>query len=437
MQPTGTDAPTAGQEKAGFCRDCLASAVSDVRRCGACGSPRLLRHLELHQLAVAHLDCDAFYAAIEKRDDPTLRDKPLIVGGGRRGVVSTACYIARIKGVRSAMPMFKALKLCPEATVVRPNMAKYVEVGREVRRLMQELTPLVQPLSIDEAFLDLAGTARLHGMSPALALSRLSLRIEREIGITVSIGLSHNKFLAKVASDLDKPRGFSIIGRDETMAFLAGKPVGLIWGVGAAMQKQLARDGVSSLSQIQVMEKSALMRRYGSMGARLYHLARGEDMRTVSPDDDMKSVSAETTFEQDISDAPELERILWSLSEKVSRRAKAKGLAGKTVTLKLKTAGFRIVTRSQTLGDPTQLAERMFEAARPLLRREADGTAYRLIGIGISQLSSIIEDPALHDLDSRVRSRAQAERALDKLRDRFGCDAIGLGRGLGGRKDRE
>lgn len=437
MQPTGTDALTAGQEKAGFCRDCLASAVSDVRRCGACGSPRLLRHLELHQLAVAHLDCDAFYAAIEKRDDPTLRDKPLIVGGGRRGVVSTACYIARITGVRSAMPMFKALKLCPEATVVRPNMAKYVEVGREVRRLMQELTPLVQPLSIDEAFLDLAGTARLHGMSPAMALSRLSLRIECEIGITVSIGLSHNKFLAKVASDLDKPRGFSIIGRDETMAFLAGKPVGLIWGVGAAMQKQLARDGVSSLSQIQAMEKSALMRRYGSMGARLYHLARGEDMRTVSPDDDMKSVSAETTFEQDISDAPELERILWSLSEKVSRRAKAKGLAGKTVTLKLKTAGFRIVTRSQTLGDPTQLAERMFEAARPLLRREADGTAYRLIGIGISQLSSIIEDPALHDLDSRVRSRAQAERALDKLRDRFGRDAIGLGRGLGGRKDRE
>ncbi|MGE0210331.1 MAG: DNA polymerase IV [Parvibaculaceae bacterium] len=435
-QPTQTHAVTAGPES-GFCRDCLAVAAPPARRCASCGSPRLIRHPELHRLTMAHLDCDAFYAAIEKRDDPALRDKPLIVGGARRGVVSTACYIARIKGVRSAMPMFKALKLCPEATVVRPDMAKYVEVGREVRRLMQELTPLVQPLSIDEAFLDLAGTERLHGMSPALALARLALRIEREIRITVSIGLSHNKFLAKVASDLDKPRGFSVIGRAETLGFLAARPVGLVWGVGAAMQKQLARDGISSLSQIQAMEKGALMRRYGSMGARLFHLARGEDVRTVSPDDEMKSVSAETTFNDDIADASELERILWNLSEKVSRRAKAKGLAGKTVTLKLKTAGFRIVTRSQTLGDPTQLAERMFEAARPLLRREADGTAYRLIGIGISHLSSISEDPALRDLDTRVRSRAQAERALDRVRDRFGRDAIGLGRGFrpGGEDD--
>lgn len=173
------------------------------------------------------------------------------------------------------------------------------------------------------------------------------------------------------------------------------------------------------------------MRRYGSMGARLYHLARGEDVRAVLPDEDMKSVSAETTFEHDIADTAELERILWDLSEKVSRRAKAKGLAGKTVTLKLKTAAFRIVTRSQTLADPTQLAERMFEAARPLLRREADGTAYRLIGIGISQLSSLSEDPAFRDLDARVRSRAEAERALDRVRDRFGRGAIGLGRSFG------
>lgn len=419
----------------GICRDCLAGVAAAVRRCGRCGSPRLLRHAELHRLALAHLDCDAFYAAIEKRDDPSLRDRPVIVGGGTRGVVSTACYIARIAGVRSAMPMFKARKLCPEAVVIRPDMAKYEAVGREVRALMQSLTPLVEPLSIDEAFLDLSGTERLHGRSPAHTLAGLALRIEREIGITVSIGLSHNKFLAKVASDLDKPRGFSVIGRAETLAFLAARPVGLIWGVGEAMQKALARDGITMLRQVQSMDRARLVARYGSLGDRLYRLARGEDVREVSPDDGMKSISAETTFNADIAEGRELERILWELCEKVSRRAKAKGLAGQTVVLKLKTASFRLRTRSRTLADPTHLAERMFEAARPLLAEAADGTPYRLIGIGISHLKPVEEDPALHDLDSRAQARAQAEIALDRVRDRFGRDAIGVGRGFGRRRE--
>ncbi len=421
-------------QREGFCRDCLAPAADAAPRCPACHGPRLVRHGELHTLAIAHIDCDAFYAAIEKRDDPSLADKPLIVGGGRRGVVSTCCYIARISGVRSAMPMFKALKLCPDAVVLKPDMAKYAGVGREVRALMLALTPLVEPLSIDEAFLDLSGTGRLHGRSPALALADLARRIERDIGITVSIGLSHNKFLAKIASDLDKPRGFAVIGHAETPAFLASRPVSQIWGVGKAMQAELARAGIVSVAQLQTMEKVDLMRRFGSMGARLYHLSRGEDDRRVSPDEEIRSISAETTFAHDIRDGGELERILWRLCEKVSRRAKAKGLAGSTVTLKLKTADFRALTRSRSLSGATRLAHRMFDAARPLLRSLADGQAYRLIGVGISNLVATVPDED-EDLDPRLASRTRAELAMDRLKAKFGETAIGTGRTLGPRDD--
>ena len=327
-----------------LCRDCLADARPGDRRCPSCGSPRLISHPRLHQLSIAHIDCDAFYAAVEKRDRPELADKPVIIGGGTRGVVSTACYVARIRGVKSAMPMFKALAACPEAIVIKPDMAKYAAVGRQVRALMQELTPLVEPLSIDEAFLDLTGTARLHGMSPARALARLIRRIETEIGITASVGLSHTKYLAKLASDMDKPRGFFVLGPDECIEFLREKPVGFIWGVGKAMQDKLHADGIRLIGQLHSMEKSDLMRRYGSMGARLYHLSRGEDARTVSADHESKSISAETTFNTDIAAFGELEKLLWQLSEKVSRRAKKEGMAGLTVTLKLKTRDFKTRT---------------------------------------------------------------------------------------------
>ncbi len=387
----------------------------------------MLRHRELDELSIAHLDCDAFYAAVEKRDNPDLRDKPVIVGGGRRGVVSTACYIARIRGVKSAMPMFKALKRCPDAVVIKPRMDKYSQVGREVRQLMRDMTPLVEPLSIDEAFLDLTGTERLHKMMPAKALAGLARRIEDEIGISVSIGLSHNKFLAKVASDLDKPRGFAVIGREETLDFLAEQPPSLIWGVGKAFQKQLTKAGISKIGQLQAMEKTDLMRRFGSIGGRLYHLARGEDAREVSTRGETKSISSETTFNQDISDPHELESILWTQAQRVSRRAKAAHLAGQTVTLKLKTASFRIRTRNATLSDPTQLADRIFSAARPLLIREADGTPYRLLGVGISHLSELTIDPALEDLDARIGQRARAELAIDKVREKFGKDAVDRG----------
>lgn len=415
----------------GFCRDCCVPVRAEDRRCPACGSPRLLRHPELHDLSIAHIDCDAFYAAVEKRDRPELADKPVIVGGGTRGVVSTACYVARIHGVKSAMPMFKALKLCPDAVVIRPDMAKYGAAGRQVRELMLEVTPLVEPLSIDEAFLDLTGTGRLHGMSPAMTLARLIGRIQQEVGITASVGLSHNKFLAKLASDLEKPRGFSVLGRAETLSFLAAKPVGFIWGVGKAMQEDLAKDGLTMIGQLQAMEKAELMRRYGSMGARLYHLARGEDRRIVSTDDHAKSISAETTFDGDIRELAELERQLWPLAERVSRRAKADGVAGHTVVLKLKTADFRIRTRNVSLADPTALAARIYEAARPLLRREATGTAFRLIGVGISNLTTASAAQETETLDVTAAAQARAELAVDRIRDKFGRAAVARGIGFG------
>jgi DNA polymerase-4 len=419
--------PAVNDPAHGFCRDCLALQRSGNRRCERCGSPRLTRHPELYRLHMAHIDCDAFYAAVEKRDNPALRDKPVIIGGGKRGVVSTACYIARIHGVRSAMPMFKALEACPEAIVIKPDMEKYVRVGREVRSMMQALTPLVEPLSIDEAFLDLAGTEKLHGLPPALVLARFAQTVEKEIGITVSAGLSYCKFLAKVASDFRKPRGFSVIGEAEAVSFLAEQPVTLIWGVGKAFAAALERDGIRIISQLQNMDRGDLMRRYGVMGDRLYRLARGEDDRRVDPSRDTKSVSAETTFDIDIASLEDLAPVLRALSEKVSARLKKADIAGRTVVLKLKSRDFRIRTRNRQLGDPTQLADRIFSVGMELLRRELDGTKYRLLGIGVSDLSDDgkADPPDLVDL--KARKRAMAEGAIDALRDKFGRKAVETG----------
>jgi DNA polymerase-4 len=417
----------------GFCRDCCARlppGAATATRCLACRSPRLIRHGELFDLSIAHIDCDAFYAAIEKRDNPALRDRPLIIGGGTRGVVSTACYIARISGVRSAMPMFKARKLCPDAVVVSPNMAKYQKAGKEVRALMMELTPLVEPLSIDEAFLDLSGTAQLHRISPAESLARLALKIEREVGITVSIGLSHNKFLAKIASDLNKPRGFSVIGRAETLSFLADKSVRFVWGIGQKTSDSLAKDGLTTLGQIQAMDERDLVTRYGKLGAHLWHLARGHDERAVDPEGETKSVSAETTFEIDIAGFDDLAHELWPLCEKVSDRLKRAGLAGGNVHLKLKTAGFRTISRQMSLRAPTQLAETLFRCGSTMLHREATGTRYRLIGIGVGDIRGAADADPMDLADPGALQRRKVEAAIDAVRAKLGKGSIGKGRGL-------
>jgi DNA polymerase-4 len=413
--PAVVDTPTC------FCRDCLADLDQSARRCGECGSPRLVRHPALPRLAIAHVDCDAFYATVEKRDNPEIADKPVIIGGGKRGVVSAACYIARTFGVRSAMPMFKALALCPSATVIRPDMAKYVRVGREVRHAMHALTPLVEPLSIDEAFLDLSGTERVHGMIPAKVLARFAREVERNIGITVSVGVSCNKFLAKIASDLDKPRGFAALDQAEAKTMLADKPVGFIFGVGPATQERLASRGFRTIADLQRADEIELMRQFPTEGRRLWRLARGLDDRRVVADRGAKTISSETTFETDISDFATLEKLLWRLSDKVSARLKNGELAGSTITLKLKTADFRQRTRSQSIHAPTQLAAKIFAVAREMLAREIDGTTFRLMGAGVSALEP---GSQADDTDMLDRRAAHAERAIDDLRRKFGQTAV-------------
>ncbi|MGA8602558.1 MAG: DNA polymerase IV [Beijerinckiaceae bacterium] len=417
-----------------LCRDCLIAGPSPNGRCAACGSPRLLVHPELGTLSIAHIDCDAFYAAIEKRDDSSLADKPLIVGGGKRGVVATACYIARTYGVHSAMPMFKALAACPNAIVIRPDMQKYARVGREVRALLFELTPLVEPLSIDEAFVDLTGTDRLHRASAAETLTRFACRVEQEIGISVSIGLSYCKFLAKIASDFDKPRGFSVLGRAEAKAFLADKPVRLIWGIGKVAETRLAKAGFRTIGDLQRRSEIEVMKLLGDEGRRLWRLANGIDDRGVNPERETKGISAETTFDADYADAQTLRPILFRLCERVAKRLKAADLAGRSVTLKLKSSDFRLRTRSRSGLPATQLASRLFDNADALLKPELDGTRYRLIGIGAGDLVDAAEadhgDLAGDTAIARVKSR---EAAVDTLREKFGAQAVVRGLALGGK----
>jgi DNA polymerase IV len=412
-----------------FCRDCLSDASAQAP-CPNCGGTRILAHPELETLSIAHLDCDAFYAAIEKRDDPSLAELPVIIGGGTRGVVSTACYIARRYGIRSAMPMFQARKLCPDAVVIKPRMSLYVDVAREIRILMRQLTPLVEPLSLDEAYLDLSGTTRIHGMAPARTMAKLSGEIAQRLGITVSVGLSGNKFLAKLASELDKPRGFAVIGMAEAKSFLRDKPVSIVRGAGKVLATRLERDGFATIGQLQDADQRDLANRYGATGLWLAQIAQAQDTRAVDPGGEMKTISSETTFNSDLSKLADLETILWRQAERVSLRAKNYGLSGRTVVLKLKTANFKLLTRSASLDAPTQLADKIFRVAQSALKREADGKRFRLLGVGISNLTSGIEADPVSLLDPVSDKRAAAERAMDKIRSKFGGEAVGKGRGL-------
>ncbi|MFD0859271.1 DNA polymerase IV [Roseovarius aquimarinus] len=414
-----------------FCRDCLTENEPTQRRCVACGRPRVISHPELYDLGIAHMDCDAFYASVEKRDDPSLEGKPVIIGGGRRGVVSTACYVARIRGVRSAMPMFQALKLCPDAVIIKPRMEVYAEVSRRIRAMMEDLTPAIEPLSLDEAFMDLRGTARLHGAPPAVMLARLVRRMRDELGVTGSIGLSHNKFLAKIASDLDKPRGFSVIGAAETAEFLKDKHVRLIWGVGQAAQASLEAAGIRSFSDLLRWERTDLHARFGAMGDRLWHLARGQDHRRVDARAPVKSISNETTFNEDTGNLDILDGHIWRLAEKVSDRAKARRLAGRVVTLKLKRANHTSLTRRQSLREPSQMADTLYRTARSLMDGAAGEAPFRLIGVGLSDLVEESAGDLSGDLlDPGALRRSGAERARDKIRAKFGEQAIVKGRAL-------
>ncbi len=413
-----------------LCRDCL-HPFAGPGPCPACHSPRIARHPELWRLSIAHMDCDAFYASVEKRDNPELKDVPVIVGGGQRGVVTTACYLARLYGVRSAMPMFQARKLCPQAVVVPIRMRVYAEVSRQIRALMDELTPIIEPLSLDEAFLDMTGTARLHKTPPVVQLARLANRIQAEIGITVSIGLSHNKFLAKIASDLDKPRGMALIGKAETGDFLKGKPVGMLWGVGPALQQKLAQEGIRKVDDLLRYSAKDLADRFGSMGLRLYDLSRGQDARKINARAPVKSISRETTFNEDTADAEVLDGHLWRLSVETADRAKAKRMAGQVVVLKLKTSDFRQLSRRLTLETPAQHADTIYTVARRLLNGALANGPFRLLGVGIAGLCPEQAAGASADLlDIDAPKRRAIEAATDRIRQKFGTDAIKKGRAL-------
>ena len=413
-----------------LCRKCFNTFTEEVR-CPRCSSPLVVSHTELFDLNIAHMDCDAFYASVEKRDNPDIADKPVIIGGGRRGVVSTACYIARIRGVKSAMPMFKALEKCPDAVVIRPRMKIYAEISHQIREMMNDITPLVEPLSLDEAFMDMSGTHKLHGAPPAVMLAKLMDRISGNLGLTGSIGLSHNKFLAKIASDLNKPNGYSIIGEAETSSFLQDKPIRLIWGVGASMQKSLEKSGIRTFSDLLRWDRKDLVSKFGSMGDRLWFLARGQDARIVSNSDRIKSISNETTLNENTSDLRVLEGHLWRLCEKVSSRAKSKGLAGTILILKLKLSNHKILTRRVTLRDPTYLADVLFRSTYPLMEAAIGNGPFRLVGAGLSSLclaSQAQREPEL--LDEGALNRIKVERVTDEIREKFGDEAMIKGRSL-------
>ena len=413
-----------------LCRKCF-NTFNEEGRCPRCSSPLVVSHSELFDLNIAHMDCDAFYASVEKRDNPDLADKPVIIGGGRRGVVSTACYIARIRGVKSAMPMFKALEKCPDAVVIRPRMKIYAEISQQIRAMMNDITPLVEPLSLDEAFMDMSGTHKLHGAPPAVMLAKLMDRISDNLGLTGSIGLSHNKFLAKIASDLNKPNGYSIIGEAETSSFLEDKSIRLIWGVGASTQKSLEKSGIRTFLDLLRWDRKDLVSKFGSMGDRLWFLARGQDARVVSNSDRIKSISNETTLNENTSNIRVLEGHLWRLCEKVSSRAKSKGLAGNIMILKLKSSNHKIITRRVTLRDPTYMADVLFRSTYPLMEAAIENGPFRLVGAGLSGLclaSQAQREPEL--LDDGALNRIKVERVTDEIREKFGDEAMIKGRSL-------
>ena len=411
-----------------ICRECLWTGAEAVARCPACGSPRVASDPELDQLSIAHLDCDAFYASVEKRDRPELRDKPVIVGGGVRGVVTTACYVARLHGVGSAMPMYRALKACPDAVVIKPDFAKYTEVSRRIFAMVRALTPLVQTLSLDEAWIDLSGTEQLNGGPPALQLIRLQQRIEAETGLTVSIGLAPNRFLAQIASELDKPRGFSVIGAANARALLANKSVRILPGVGPVFGKTLVSDGYAAVGDLAAADVRDLVKRYGETGLRLHDLSHARDARSVNPEHDRRGMSAENTFNTDLTTSEDLESELWALCEKVASKARRDGVASRVIVLKLRRSDFKIITRRKTLPEPVQTARALFAVGRELLKPEL-GRPYRLIGIGMADIQDAEDAPDSLFASAETKT-LKTETIIDALRARFGAGAVVAGRAL-------
>ncbi len=424
-----------------LCRTCLCSGYVGMAKkpnaCFECGSKALVMHDELFNLSLAHIDCDAFYCSVEKRDDPSLAERPVIVGGDQRGVVAAACYVARRYGIRSAMPTWQAKRACPELVIIKPRMAVYQKIGLQIREMMRALTPLVQPLSIDEAFLDLAGTQKLHQASPALSLVRLQQQIKTELGLTVSIGLAPNKSLAKIASDQDKPNGFYVIGATEAKSWLENRPASLLFGLGKSQIAKLKKAGVNTCGDIVNLSAGRQHTLLGSDAARLVNLASGIDNRPVVPHSRIKSISSEATFSINISELDTLLAKTETLSAKVSRQLKEKRRSAIRVKVKLKFPTHRLITRSRMLAAPTQMQHDIFAAASELLRAETgEGKSYRLLGVGVDLCEKDTDrdgdaPSSLLDLVDETRQKKnKLEFAIDQLQKKLGDDVLKTGRHL-------
>ncbi len=380
--------------------------------------------------SIIHVDMDAFYASVEVMDNPELEGLAVIVGGTPegRGVVAAASYQAREFGIHSAMSAFRAKKLCPHGLFIRPRMSRYAEVSRHIRSIFEEFTPLIEPISIDEAFLDVTGSQTLLG-TPEVIGRAIKCRIREQTGLVASVGVAPNKFLAKLASDLEKPDGFVVITREDARERLADLPVGKLWGVGKVSQENLARKGIHTVGDITRMPVDELERLMGSWAQRLKQLALGEDDRNVVRDHKAKSISAETTFARDIGDAGELRGHLDRLVEKVARRVRKGGLLGYTISLKARYADFTTVTRAVTLPQPVALTPAIRVAARDLLESRLDrrGRSLRLIGVSVAHFVRREEQPALLFEDPEDKKAEAIDDVIDRLKDRFGSDAIHRG----------
>lgn len=376
--------------------------------------------------AIIHLDMDAFYAAVEVLDDPELKGKPVIVGGSKeRGVVSSASYEARKFGVHSAQPIATAARLCPQGVFLPVRMWRYQEISQQIFKIFQRFSPLVEPLSLDEAFLDVTGSTRLFGTPEEIA-RKIKEQVVEETGLTVSAGVAPSKFVAKIASDMQKPDGLTIVPEGKVEEFLEPLPIEKLWGVGKATRKILAHLGVRTIGDLGLLSSKLLVRKLGKQGLHLYLLAKGVDEREVEPEREVKSVGHEDTYPIDISDVEEARKQLLSLATRVAKRLRGYGLVGKTVTLKVKYYDFVQITRSITLGEPTDDNRKIFQTCCDLLEKtEVGRRPVRLLGISLSQLSDSDETKqlALFAVEEPDRRR-RLNKALDTISEKFGDKAI-------------
>jgi DNA polymerase-4 len=386
---------------------------------------------DVTERTILHVDLDAFFAAVEQRDRPELRGKPVIVGGGgsnQRGVVSTASYEARKFGVHSAMPLREAGRRCPDGIFLPVNGRKYQTVSREVMAILRRYTPLVEPISIDEAFLDVTGSRDLFGDGPAIARS-IKNAVRDEIRLTISVGVASTKLVAKIASDLEKPDGLVVVPPGSEAAFLAPLEISRLWGVGAKTAAVLREYGVRTMGDLAALPVDLLERRFGKHGAALAERARGVDAdRVVGEGEAAKSVGHEHTFDVDTSDRDEIERTLLAMADGVAGRLRATGVRASTVTVKIRDSSFRTITRQRTLPEPTDLTEPIYRIALELARPEVRGLRIRLLGVSASHLG---EREQLGMFPSDDPRRRRAIEAADRLRRRFGERAVTRARLLG------